>query len=135
MIPPASRVPHPPRRAFRPALLILVVIVLPVVLSACGGPKILRGIFGDHGTFLVRHHRTAPLEIWAGEERLGVADSGAVACWDDVRTGSFRARATMIGDTLTIRATDAVLTPDDPLLWDVDRNQVLPGRVHARLCE
>ena len=133
MTAPASRAPHLSRRAFRPALLLLFA-VLAVVLSACGGRKILRGIFGEYGTFLVRHYRTAPLAIWAGDERLGVADSGAVACWDDVPTGSFRARATMVGDTLTIRATDVVLTPDEPQLWDIDTNQVLPGRVHAQLC-
>lgn len=140
MSPPAPRAPHQPRRAFRfpsrySILVALVAVVLPLAASACGGRSILRGIFGEHGTFLVRHHRSASLAIWAGEEQIGVADSGAVACWNDVRTGSFRARATMQGDTMTIRATDVVLTPDEPQLWDVDQNQVLPGRVHAQLCE
>lgn len=140
MIRSAPRALHPAPRASRfpsrsSILVALLAVVLPLALSACGGRSLLRGIFGDDGTFLVRHHRSASLAIWAGEEQLGVADSGAVACWNDVRTGSFRARATMVGDTLTIRATDAVLTPDEPLLWDVDQNQVLPGRVHAQLCE
>lgn len=112
----------------------ILLLVLPL-LSGCGGRSILRGIFGEEGAFLVRHHRAGQLAIWAGDERLGVADSAEVTCWNDVRTGSFRARATLDGDTLTIRATNVVLTPDEPVLWDVDQNQTLPGRVHARLCE
>lgn len=106
-----------------------------LLATACGGHRILRGIFGEHGTFLVRHHHSGPLEIWAGEEALGVADSAEVMCWDDVPTGSFRARATVVGDTVTVRATNVVLTPDDPLLWDVTENQTLPGRIHSRYCE
>lgn len=106
-----------------------------LLATACGGHRILRGIFGEHGTFLVRHTHSGPLEIWAGDERLGVADSAEVMCWEDVPTGSFRARAVVVGDTVTVRATNVVLTPDDPLLWDVDHDQVVPGRVHARYCE
>ncbi|MBW3660374.1 MAG: hypothetical protein KY397_01915 [Gemmatimonadetes bacterium] len=123
------------RRARFVALLAIPLLAFPLVLTACGGRGILRGIFGEQGTFLVRHSRSRPLAIWAGEERLGIADSGSVACFGSVKTGSFRARATVADDTTTVRATSVVLTPEDPLLWDVDQNQTLPGRVHAQLCE
>lgn len=117
---------------FLPPLLGLLLLA---TASACGGRHLLAGLFGARdGTLLVRQQRADSLVVWADEDRLGVADSGGVACFRDVKTGTLRLRATVPGDTLTVRATDAVLTPEDPLLWDVDHDQVLDGRTWAGLC-
>lgn len=105
------------------------------LLSACGGPRIL-GFGGSRdGTLLVRHTESRSLEITADDERLGVAEVGRVTCFDELRTGTRRIRATIVGDTTLVRATSIVLAPERAVLWDVDHDQVLEGRAYASLCE
>ena len=105
-------------------------------LSGCAAKRFL-GFDGD-GTLLVRHHESAPQEIWLDGELLGVVDSAAVACFRETQTGTLRvearaATAASAPGSLT-RATSVVLPPDQPRLWDVDHDQVLDGRAFLRLC-
>ncbi len=74
------------------------------------------------------------------ETLLGLAQPGGITCFQDVPTGTLRVEAREPGaplssgiETLT-RATRIVLPPEQPLLWDVDHDQVFSGRAHARLC-
>ena len=114
-----------------PALAILL-----AVAAGCGAKRFLG--FGGDGTLLVRHHESAPQEIWLEGELLGVVDSAAVACFRATRTGTVRvearaASAASAPASLT-RAASVVLPPDQPRLWDVDHDQVLDGRAFVRLC-
>jgi hypothetical protein len=106
------------------------------VLSGCAAKRFLG--FGGDGTLLVRHHESAPQEIWLDGEVLGVVDSAAVACFRGTHTGTLRVEARAAGagsapGSLT-RATSVVLPPDQPRFWDVDHDQVLDGRAFLRLC-
>ena len=119
------------RRTRALALGLLALAVLDV--AGCGRRILGFGPSRD-GLLLVRHTEDRPLDIWLGNRRLGTAPSGAVTCFEDLRTGSNRLRATSVADTTTVRATAIVVAPDQPLLWDVDHDQLLSGRAHARAC-
>ncbi|MGH7565080.1 MAG: hypothetical protein ACREK5_11765 [Gemmatimonadota bacterium] len=115
--------------------------VATLVLLGCGLRERIPG-FGParDGTLLVRHNESRPQEIWANETLLGLAQPGGITCFRDVPTGTLRVEAREPGaalssgiETLT-RATQIVLPPDQPLLWDIDHDQVFSGRAHARLC-
>ncbi len=113
--------------------------------AGCAAKRFLG--FGGDGTLLVRHHESAPQEIWLDDELLGVIDSAAVACFRETPTGTLRVEARAADGsvdgqdadeassrgTLT-RAASIVLPPDQPRLWDVDHDQVLDGRAFLRLC-
>lgn len=109
--------------------------LLVLLSSSCAARRFLP--FGEErdAALLVRHRETRSLEIWADEERLGVAEVGRIACFPKLRAGTYRLRATVVGDTTTVRATRAVLPPEQPMLWAVDHDQMLDGRVYARYCE
>ena len=110
-------------------------------VTGCAAKRILG--FGGDGTLLVRHHESAPQEIWLDGELLGVVDSAAVACFRETHTGTLRVEARAAGDragggspasgSLT-RAASIVLPPEQPRFWDVDHDQVLDGRAYLRLC-
>ncbi len=116
------------RRLAIPALALLIV-------SACGAGRYLPFGGARDATLLVRHQQTRTLEVWSDGERLGVAEVGRVACFRDLEAGTRRVRATVVGDTVTVRATRIVLAPEHPMLWDVDHDQLLEGRVYERYCE
>ena len=63
-----------------------------LALSAGCAAKRFLG-FGGDGTLLVRHHESAPQEIWLDGDVLGVADSGVVECFREIRTGTIRVEA------------------------------------------
>jgi hypothetical protein len=119
---------RPTRGALAAAVL---AIALAGLASGCAAKRFLG--FGSDGTLLVRHHERDPQEIWLDGDLLGVADSGAPTCFHEIHTGTIRVEARAEGGTLT-RATSIVLTPDEPLLWDVDHDQVVDGRAFVRLC-
>ena len=108
-----------------------LVIVLAGLVHGCAAKRFLG--FGGDGTLLVRHHESAPQEIWLDGDLLGVADSGAVRCFREIHTGTIRVEARATDGTLT-RATSVVLPPEQPRLWDVDHDQILDGRAFLRLC-
>ena len=116
----------------RVELLLSVLVLLSLAISACGAKRFLG--FGDDATLLVRHHESEPQEILLDGQFLGIADSGRVACFREVRTGTVRLEAHAPGGVLT-RAASVVLPPDQARLWDVDHDQVLEGRAFVRLCE
>lgn len=111
-----------------------------VLLGGCGIRERIPG-FGParDGILLVRHSESRPQEIWVNETLLGLAQPGGITCFREVPTGTLRVEARLPGvqssriESLT-RATRLVLPPDQPLLWDVDHDQVFSGRAHARLC-
>lgn len=109
-------------------------VLLVILLSACGGRRILG--FGDAetATLLVRHNEAAPIEIVAGDASLGIAQPGGFTCFTQSPTGTMRLEARSAPEGALIRATRITLPPDQPLLWDIDHNQILSGRVHERLC-
>lgn len=112
-------------------------LVLALSTLACGGRRI--PWFGDdpHGMLLVRHTESSPLEIWLDGESLGFAPPGRTTCFHLVSAGgeSMRLEARHVASDDLARATSIVLLPEKPMLWDVDRNQVVDGRAHARGCE
>jgi hypothetical protein len=116
-------------RAHRAAAVIVLVAAL---FSGCAAKRFLG--FGGDATLLVRHHESEPQEIRIDGDVLGVADSGIVACFRDVRTGTLRLEARAPGNVLT-RATSIVLPPDQARLWDIDHDQILEGRAFAGLCD
>ena len=116
-------------RARRAAVVTFLVAVL---VSGCAAKRFLG--FGGGATLLVRHHESEPQEIRLDGAVLGVADSGMVACFLDVRTGTFRLEARAPGNVLT-RATSITLPPDQARLWDIDHDQILEGRAFAGLCD
>jgi hypothetical protein len=110
-------------------------------LAGCGIRERIPG-FGParDGILLVRHSEPVSQEIWVNETILGLAQPGGITCFREVPTGSLRVEARVpagqrsgAGTALT-RATRLVLPPEQPLLWDVDHDQVFSGRAHARLC-
>lgn len=116
-------------------------VVAAVAPAACGIRERIPG-FGParDGILLVRHSESGPQEIWVNETILGLAQPGGITCFREVPTGSLRVEARVPGGqgstgirALT-RATRLVLPPEQPLLWDVDHDQVFSGRAHARLC-
>lgn len=116
-------------------------VVAAVAPAACGIRERIPG-FGParDGILLVRHSESGPQEIWVNETLLGLAQPGGITCFREVPTGSLRVEARVPGGqgstgirALT-RATRLVLPPEQPLLWDVDHDQVFSGRAHARLC-
>lgn len=110
----------------------LVAALLAVVAPGCAAKRFLG--FGGDGTLLVRHHEPAVQEIWLDGDLLGVADSGAVECFREIRTGTLRVEARAPDGELT-RASSIVLPPEQARLWDVDHDQVLDGRAFVRLCD
>jgi hypothetical protein len=115
--------------------------VATTALAGCGIRERIPGFGPDRdGILLVRHSESRPQEIWVNETLLGLAQPGGITCFREVPTGSLRVEArppvrqqsARIG-ALT-RATRLVLPPEQPLLWDVDHDQVFSGRAHARLC-
>lgn len=123
------------RTAFRFSAVILA-IAASGIAAGCAAKRFLG--FGGDGTLLVRHHESAPQEIWLDGELLGVVDSAAVACFRETRTGTVRVEARSASAASTpgslTRAASLVLPPDHPRLWDVDHDQVLDGRAFLRLC-
>ena len=111
-------------------------LLLLLALSAgCGAGRYIPFWGSQNTTLLVRHARSAPLRIWYDQDPIGVAESGRITCFPDLPPGSHRLRATATGDTVTVRASRVVLPPDEAMLWDVDHDQLLDGRVHAPLCD
>lgn len=104
-------------------------------LTACGAGRYIPFWGSEDATLLVRHGRAVPLQIWSDGEPLGEAAAGEIACFRDLAAGSRRLRATLVGDTVTLRASRVVLPPEEPMLWDVDHDQLLDGRAHVSLCE
>lgn len=105
------------------------------VLAGCGAGRYIPFWGSADATLLVRHGRTVPLQIWSDGEPLGVAAAGRIACFRELAAGSRRLRATLVGDTVTVRASRVVLPPDEPMLWDIDHDQLLDGRAHAAACD
>jgi hypothetical protein len=135
MLPPPIQ-----RRGSRHAIALMAGLATLAFLG-CGLRERIPG-FGParDGTLLVRHNESGAQEIWANETLLGLAQSGGITCFLDVPTGTLRVEARQPGaplssgvETLT-RATQIVLPPEQPLLWDIDHDQVFSGRAHARLC-
>ena len=94
------------------------------------------GILGEEeGTLLVRHHEDVAQEIRADTLSLGVAVPGAIACFREVPAGPLRLEARTTAQGTLTRAVSIVLTPERPLLWDIDHSQVLDGRAYKGLCE
>lgn len=112
----------------------LAIILLGLLSTSCGGRRFLGFGADETSTLLVRHNESAPIEIVVGDVSVGIAQPGGFTCFTNGPTGTLRleARSTPAGDL--IRATRLTLPPDQPLLWDVDHNQILSGRVHQRLC-
>ena len=116
-----------------------------IVAEGCGAHRILGFGSARDGILLVRHTETAPQRISIGDRTLGVAPSGETTCFTDVPTGSLRVEAHPVagvsgtavgaGSAELTRATTLVLPPDQPLLWDVDHDQVVSGRAHRALCD
>lgn len=112
-----------------------------LALAGCGIRERIPG-FGParDGVLLVRHSEADPQEIWVNDSRLGIAQPGGITCFLDTPTGTLRVESRRLGaersdglEALT-RATQIVLPPEQPLLWDIDYDQVFSGRAHARLC-
>lgn len=120
----------------RPAVL-LAILGLALAAVACGGRRI--PWFGDDpdAVLLVRHTDSRPLEIWLDGASIGFAPPGETTCFQEITSGgeSFRLEARDVASGELARATSVILLPERPQLWDIDRNQVVDGRAHARGCE
>ena len=135
MIPPSSI-----RRGTRRAALSGLAIAW-LAMTGCGIRERIPG-FGSarDGILLIRHNESSPQEIWVNETLLGLAQPGGITCFREAPTGTLRVEArTPAGPGSArvaglTRATRLVLPPEQPLLWDVDHDQVFSGRAHARLC-
>ena len=106
--------------------------VVAALVAGCGAKRFLG--FGGEGTLLVRHHEPGPQRIWLEGDLLGVADSGALVCFSDIRTGTLRVEARSASDDTLTRATSLVLPPEQARLWDIDHDQVLEGRAFRGSC-
>ncbi|MFN2383600.1 MAG: hypothetical protein ABR559_04980 [Gemmatimonadota bacterium] len=123
----------------------LMVALLGMAMSGCGVQRILGFGSARDGVLLVRHTESATQRITAGDRRLGVAPPGVITCFTDVSTGTLRVEArpeagvgeTAVGSgsTQLTRATMLVLPPDQPLLWDIDHDQVVNGRAYVGRCD
>jgi len=115
----------------------LAILVVTLVLAGCGGRRLLGFGGSSDGVLLVRHTDSRPLEIWLDEESIGSASPGETTCFLELPSGgeSYRLEARGPDGGELARATSIVLPPEQPQLWDVDRNQVVDGRAHARGCE
>lgn len=119
--------------------------VLALAADGCGAQRILGFGNARDGILLVRHTESASQRISVGDRELGMAPPGVITCFTDVPTGSLRVEArpaagaggTAVGAGAAqlTRATSLVLPPDQPLLWDVDHDQVLNGRAYVGRCE
>ena len=83
----------------------------------------------------MRHNQAAAQEIRIGETVLGVVLPSAIACFPEVPAGPHRLEAHAVGAETLTRATDVVVTPEQPLLWDMDHLQVLDGRAYRGMCD
>jgi hypothetical protein len=109
---------------------------LAIIAAGCGVHRRVMGILGEEeGTLLVRHHEAVAQEIRADTLSLGVALPGAIACFRNVPAGPLRLEARASGSVSLTRAVSIVLTPERPLLWDIDHSQVVDGRAYQGLCE
>jgi hypothetical protein len=133
---------HSPSAIRRGAPLALIGLTIVAIAAAgCGIRERIPG-FGParDGVLLVRHNESGPQEIWVNDAILGLAQPGTITCFREVPTGSLRVEARVpaaqgsAGTRALTRATRLVLPPEQPLLWDVDHDQVFSGRAHARLC-
>ena len=113
-----------------------IIVSLAIIISGCGVHRRVMGILGeDEGTLLVRHSQPAAQEIRADTLSLGVALPGAIACFREVPAGPLRLEARTVERGSLTRAVSIVLTPERPLLWDIDHSQVVDGRAYQGLCE
>lgn len=136
---PARRGPrHLPSRA-----LLLALASLAVLASTGCGHRIPGFGLSRDGVLLVRHTEPVPQEIRVDDVVVGIAQPGGITCFGGVPTGGVRLEARPLTrpsspvaavDSLT-RATRITLPPEQPLLWDIDHDQVLSGRAHAGLCK
>jgi len=115
----------------------LAVLVVTLSFAGCGGRRLLGFGGSADGVLLVRHTDSRPLEIWLDDESIGSASPGETTCFHALPSGgeSYRLEAREPDGGDLTRATSIVLLPEQPQLWDVDRNQVVDGRAHARGCE
>ena len=109
--------------------------LLTVVVGSGCGRQILGFGNSDNGVLLVRHTEPEPLEIVANETVLGIAQPGGFTCFQNTPTGTLRVEARDTDGDRLVRAASIMLPPDQPLLWDVDHDQVLSGRAHRGLCD
>ncbi|MEJ2151663.1 MAG: hypothetical protein P8Y29_01615 [Gemmatimonadota bacterium] len=109
-------------------------LLLTVAVGGCGRQILGFGNSKD-GILLVRHNESEPLEIVANETVLGIAQPGGFTCFQHTPTGTLRVEARITNGDRLVRAASIMLPPDEPLLWDVDHDQVLSGRAHRGLCD
>ncbi len=109
--------------------------LLTVAIAGGCGRQILGFGNVDEGVLLVRHNESEPLEIVANENVLGIAQPGEFTCFQNTPTGTLRVEARVTDGERLVRAATMMLPPDQPLLWDVDHDQVLSGRAHRGLCD
>ena len=129
-----SKMRQPGGRASAAARTATFLLLAVTVASGCG--RQILGFGGsDDGVLLVRHTQGDPLEIMANETVLGIAQSGGFTCFENTPTGSLRIEARVANGDRLVRAASIMLPPDQPLLWDVDHDQVLSGRAHRGLCD
>lgn len=117
----------------RAALRLPVLIALALGTAACGHRIPGFGRPAD-AILLVRHTQAVPQEIRVGDNFLGIAQPGGITCFRGVPTGTLRLEARAAGGGPLTRATRITLPSEQPLLWDIDHDQVLSGRAHAALC-
>ena len=79
------------RTAFRTVVPLALAVAAAGVGAGCAAKRFLG--FGGDGTLLIRHHESAPQEIWLDGELLGVVDSAAVAFFGATHTGKRRGYA------------------------------------------
>lgn len=120
---------------------LVVALAVAGIASGCSFRRIPGFGANRDGILLVRHDEPTALEIHADDEVLGFAQPGGVTCFREAATGSHRLEARRVAPSGSARPGDLVranritLAAQVPLLWDVDHNEILSGRVHERLCE
>lgn len=110
-------------------------LLLTISIGGGCGRQILGFGNADEGVLLVRHNESESLEIVANETVLGIAPPGEFTCFQNTPTGTLRVEARGTDGDRLVRAATIMLPPDQPLLWDVDHDQVLSGRAHRGLCD